>query len=89
MARQVGTVLGVASLIAILVHVVPADPLASYRNALVLIIGYFTAAGVVAAALLSGRPVLAPAGPAGPAGPVRTGRPGGQQLAAQRSDTGR
>jgi hypothetical protein len=68
------------------VHVVPADPLASYRNALVLIIGYFTAAGVVAAALLSGRPVLAPADPAGP---VRAGLPGGQQLAAQRSDTGR
>jgi hypothetical protein len=27
--------------------------------------------------------------PADPAGPVRAGHPGGQQLAAQRSDTGR
>jgi hypothetical protein len=61
-------VLGVASLIAILVHVAPADPLASYRHAVVLIIGYFAAAGVVAAVLLTGRPVLAPAGPGGSAG---------------------
>ena len=86
MARQVGTVLGVASLIAILIHVAPADPVATYRHALLLIIAFFAAAGAVAAALLTGRPVLAPTGPGGP---PAVG-PGGPSLAAaQRGDTGR
>ncbi len=56
MARQVGTVLGVASLVAILSRVVPGDPLASYRHGLVLIIAFFAASGVVGAALLTARP---------------------------------
>jgi Major Facilitator Superfamily len=52
MARQVGTVLGVASLVAVLSHVTVGDPLAAYRNGLVLIIAFFGAAGVVSAGLL-------------------------------------
>jgi EmrB/QacA subfamily drug resistance transporter len=56
MARQVGTVLGVASLVAILSRVVPGDPLASYRHGLILIIAFFAASGVVSAALLTARP---------------------------------
>jgi len=56
MARQVGTVLGVAGLVAILARLSPADPLETYRHGLVLIIGFFAAAGVVAAVLLTGPP---------------------------------
>jgi EmrB/QacA subfamily drug resistance transporter len=56
MARQVGTVLGVAGLVAILSHPSPADPVAPYRDGLVLIIAFFAAAGAVAAALLAVRP---------------------------------
>jgi EmrB/QacA subfamily drug resistance transporter len=55
MARQVGTVLGVAGLVAILTHVAVADPVLTYRYSLVLIIGFFAAAGIVAAILLTGR----------------------------------
>jgi EmrB/QacA subfamily drug resistance transporter len=55
MARQVGTVLGVASLVAVLSHITTGDPLAAYRNGLVLIIGFFAAAGVASAALLAAR----------------------------------
>src|SRR5262249_62433903 len=55
MARQVGTVLGVAGLVAILSHPSPTDPVAPYRDGLVLIVAFFAAAGVVAAALLGGR----------------------------------
>src|SRR5690242_14410354 len=42
MARQVGTVLGVAALVAILAHV-GADPIATFRHAIALIIGFFAA----------------------------------------------
>jgi hypothetical protein len=56
MARQVGTVLGVAGLVAILSHPSPADPVAAYRDGLVLIIAFFAAAGAVAASLLAARP---------------------------------
>jgi EmrB/QacA subfamily drug resistance transporter len=59
-ARQVGTVLGVAGLVAILSRVSRVDPVAAYRSGVVLIILFFAAAGVVSAALLTGRPVLAP-----------------------------
>ncbi len=68
MARQVGTVLGVAGLIAILAHVSRADPVPAYRDGLVLIIGFFAAAGAVSAGLLTARsapsaaPVPMPAG---------------------------
>ncbi len=55
MARQVGTVLGVASLVAVLSHLAADDPLAAYRNGLVLITGFFGAAGVVSAGLLTVR----------------------------------
>jgi EmrB/QacA subfamily drug resistance transporter len=61
MARQAGTVLGVAGLIAILSHVMPADPVAGYRHGVILIVAFFAAAGVVSAALLTGRARPAPA----------------------------
>jgi len=54
-ARQVGTVLGVAGLVAILSRVAPADPVAAYRNGIVLIIAFFAAAAAVSAVLLTGR----------------------------------
>jgi EmrB/QacA subfamily drug resistance transporter len=56
MGRQIGTVLGVAGLVAILSRVVPGDPLAAYRHGLILIIAFFAAAGVVSAVLLTARP---------------------------------
>jgi MFS family permease len=56
MARQVGTVLGVAGLIAILAHVAPGDPVTTYRHGLIMIVAFFAAAGVVSAALLTRRP---------------------------------
>jgi EmrB/QacA subfamily drug resistance transporter len=55
-ARQVGAVLGVAGLVAILAHVSRADPVAAYRNGLILIIAFFAAAGAASAALLTARP---------------------------------
>jgi EmrB/QacA subfamily drug resistance transporter len=61
MARQVGTVLGVAGLVAILSHVVPGDPVTGYRHGVILIVAFFAAAGVLSAALLSGRIRRAPA----------------------------
>jgi hypothetical protein len=54
--RQVGTVLGVAGLVAILARVSPADPLPAFRGGLVLVIAFFAAAGVVSAVLLTRRP---------------------------------
>jgi EmrB/QacA subfamily drug resistance transporter len=65
MARQVGTVLGVAGLVAILSHVGPADPLVSYRHGVILITAFFAAAGIVSAGLLTARHArAAPADPA-------------------------
>jgi MFS family permease len=61
MARQVGTVLGVAGLVAILSHVVPGDPLAGYRHGVILVIAFFAAAGLVSGGLLTGRVRRAPA----------------------------
>jgi hypothetical protein len=72
-ARQVGTVLGVAGLVAILSRVSRVDPVAAYRSGAVLCIAFFAAAGVVSAALLTARPrpaagpVAKPAAPAAPA----------------------
>jgi MFS family permease len=60
MARQLGTVLGVAALVAILTGLNPADPVAVFRHGLVLTIAFFASAGVTAAGLLGGR--LAPPG---------------------------
>jgi EmrB/QacA subfamily drug resistance transporter len=67
MARQVGTVLGVAGLIAALSGMAAHDPVAAYRHGLVLIIAFFAAAGIVAASLLTG----APGGPDLPPAAVR------------------
>jgi MFS family permease len=55
MARQVGTVLGVAGLVAILARIDPADPLAAFRHGLIMIVAFFAAAGVVSAGLLTAR----------------------------------
>jgi EmrB/QacA subfamily drug resistance transporter len=59
-ARQVGTVLGVAGLVAILSRVSAADPVAAYRNGLVMVIAFFAAAAAVSAATLTGRARPAP-----------------------------
>ncbi len=64
MARQIGTVLGVAGLVAILSRVSPVDPIPAYRNGLVLIIAFFAAAGAVCAALLARTAQPVPAQPA-------------------------
>jgi len=66
MGRQIGTVLGVAGLVAILSRVSPTDPVAAFRNGLMLVIAFFAAAGVVSAVLLTARPVPTrePAAPA-------------------------
>jgi EmrB/QacA subfamily drug resistance transporter len=55
MARQVGSVLGVAALIGVLSNVNSGDPLTTYRHGVELIIGFFVAAAVIAAALLARR----------------------------------
>ncbi len=68
MARQIGTVLGVAGLVAILSRVSRTDPVAAYRNGLILVIAFFAAAGAVSAVLLTARPVAARAA-AAPVGP--------------------
>jgi EmrB/QacA subfamily drug resistance transporter len=63
MARQIGAVLGVAGLVAILSRVSRVDPVAAYRSGAVMIIVFFAAAGAVSAALLTTRPVPRRAGP--------------------------
>jgi EmrB/QacA subfamily drug resistance transporter len=76
--RQVGTVLGVAGLVAILSRVSPTDPIPAFRNALVMVIAFFAAGGLVSAGLLTGRlrPVpVVPAVPLVPPVPVRTAAP--------------
>jgi EmrB/QacA subfamily drug resistance transporter len=60
MARQVGTVLGVAGLVAILAHISAADPVVTYRHGVILIIAFFVGAGIVAAGLLTRRVRPAP-----------------------------
>jgi EmrB/QacA subfamily drug resistance transporter len=70
MSRQIGTVLGVAGLVAVLSHISPADPVAAYRNGLVLVIAFFAAAGAVSAVLLTARPVPVPVPEPGPADPA-------------------
>jgi hypothetical protein len=59
MGRQIGTVLGVAGLVAILSRVSRTDPVAAYRHGLVLVIAFFAAAGAASAVLLTARPVTA------------------------------
>jgi EmrB/QacA subfamily drug resistance transporter len=55
MGRQIGTVLGVAGLVAILAHVSPLDPLPVYRHGALLVIAFFAAAGVASAVFLGAR----------------------------------
>jgi EmrB/QacA subfamily drug resistance transporter len=57
MARQIGTVIGVAGLVAILAKLNAGDPVETFRHALVLIVALFAAAAVVAGVLLAARPV--------------------------------
>jgi hypothetical protein len=71
MGRQVGTVLGVAGLVAILSHISAADPVPAYRHGIVLIIAFFAAAGAVSAGLLTARP----AAPQGAPDPRPASRP--------------
>ena len=66
MARQIGTVLGVAGLVAILSHVVPGDPVTTFRHGIVLIIALFAGAGLVSAVLLTAALSPATARPAAP-----------------------
>ena len=75
MGRQVGTVLGVAGLVAILAHVDRSDPIATYQHGLVLIIAFFASAAVVAAILLTTRTIRRPAPSASPAGSVSPASP--------------
>jgi EmrB/QacA subfamily drug resistance transporter len=55
MGRQIGTVFGVAALVAILSTVAPSDPLGAYRSGVLLITAFFAAAGVMSAIFLSAR----------------------------------
>src|SRR5271170_7397478 len=55
MARQIGTVLGVAGLIAILTGLNVGDPIVAFRHGTELVIGFFALAGLTSAALLSRR----------------------------------
>jgi EmrB/QacA subfamily drug resistance transporter len=69
--RQVGTVLGVAGLVAILSRVPVGDPVVAYRHGALLIIGFFMAAAVVSAVLLvPGARVVAAAEPVEPVAAV-------------------
>jgi hypothetical protein len=61
MARQVGTVLGVAGLIAILAHVDHADPLATFREGVYLVAAFGITAGLTSAVFLTRRANSAPA----------------------------
>ena len=72
MSRQVGTVLGVAGLVAVLSKSRVGDPLAAFHHGVVLVIGFSVAAAVASAVVLAG-PVPAPA-PA-PTPPVPTPAP--------------
>jgi EmrB/QacA subfamily drug resistance transporter len=81
MARQVGTVLGVAGLVAILARLSTADPISTYRHGVLLITAFFVAAGLVGAATLTGRIRPAASGPAARPQPV-SARPAEAALAA-------
>jgi EmrB/QacA subfamily drug resistance transporter len=59
MARQIGTVLGVAGLVAILSRGVPGDPVETFRHGVIMVVALFAAAGVVSAVLLADRQVTA------------------------------
>jgi EmrB/QacA subfamily drug resistance transporter len=67
MARQIGTVLGVAGVIAVLSHPAPGDLLGGYRHGVALVMAFMAGAGVVCAGLLTARPRAVAAGPQGEA----------------------
>jgi len=69
MARQIGTVLGVAGLVAILAHADRADPVATFRVGIDLVAALGITAGITSAAFLTRRARPAPA-------PVAAGEPG-------------
>jgi len=56
MARQIGSVIGVAGLIAVLSHISPTDPVLAFRHSLVMIGSLFAGAMVFSAVLLTARP---------------------------------
>jgi len=56
MARQIGSVIGVAALIAVLSHISPTDPVLAFRHSLVMIGSLFAGAMVFSAVLLTARP---------------------------------
>jgi MFS family permease len=60
MARQVGTVLGVAALVAILARISP-EPITTFRHTTLLVIAFFTAAGLIAAIMLTNKARSRPA----------------------------
>jgi EmrB/QacA subfamily drug resistance transporter len=61
MARQIGTVLGVAGLIAILAHLDPTDPVATFRKGLDLVVAFYVTAGLTSAVFLTRGTSSAPA----------------------------
>jgi hypothetical protein len=67
MARQIGTVLGVAGVIAILAGAAT-DPVALFRHTTILVAAFFLAAAVVAAVTITARPRPAPVPVPAPAG---------------------
>jgi EmrB/QacA subfamily drug resistance transporter len=56
MARQIGTVLGVASLIAVLSRTAAGDPVDAFRRAVVMITAFMAGAGMVSGGLLTATP---------------------------------
>jgi len=63
MARQIGTVLGVAGLIAILAGLSATDPIVAFRHGTELVISFFALAGLTSALLLSRRVTTSTAAP--------------------------
>jgi hypothetical protein len=61
MARQIGTVLGVAGLVAILAHLDRTDAVATFRKAIDLVAAFGITAGLTSAAFLTRRPSSTPA----------------------------
>jgi EmrB/QacA subfamily drug resistance transporter len=61
MARQIGTVLGVAGLVAILAHIDHTDPVATFRAGVYLVAAFGITAGLTSAVFLTRRASSAPA----------------------------
>ncbi|HET6875397.1 MAG TPA: MFS transporter [Acidimicrobiales bacterium] len=54
MSRQVGTVLGVAGLVAVLAHVATANPIPGFRAGVLLIVAFFVASAAISGAMIAG-----------------------------------